>query len=117
MSAFRNKVQLIGNLGDKPDIRIAENGKKTARFSIATHDVSKNEAGEKVTDTQWHNLVAWGRIAELAESMLEKGSEVMIEGKLVHHNFVGRDGVKKYYTEIHVNELLLMGERKREMVK
>lgn len=116
MNALKNKVQLIGNLGHKPEIHVLESGSKMARFNMATHEVSRNESGEKATETQWHNIVAWGKIAELAEQFLDKGSEVMIEGKLVNNNFTGRDGVKKYFTEIHVTELLLLGERKREAV-
>lgn len=108
MYALKNKVQLIGNLGGNPEVRSLESGKKMARFSIATNEVYKNAKGEKVTETQWHNLVAWGKVAEIIEKFLVKGSEVAIEGKLVNRNYNDKDGNKKYITEIQVNELLLL---------
>jgi single-strand DNA-binding protein len=83
-----------------------------ARFSIATNEVYKNAKGEKVVETQWHNLVAWGKVAEIAEKFLEKGREVAIEGKLVNRNYTDKEGTKRYITEILVNELLLLGEKK-----
>lgn len=111
MNALRNKVQLIGNLGTDPEIRETEAGKKMAKFSVATNEVYRNAKGEKVTETQWHNIVAWGKIAELAEKYLVKGSEVAVEGKLMNNNFVGKDGVKKYFTQVQIHELLLMGSK------
>jgi len=111
MYALRNKVQLIGNLGQKPEIKSTEAGKKWARFSIATHESYRNAKGEKVTETQWHNLVAWGKVAEIADKYLDKGSEVVVEGKLVSHSYNAKDGVKKYITEVHINELLMLGEK------
>lgn len=112
MYALRNKVQLIGNLGNTPEIKTIDSGKKMARFSIATNEVYKNAKGEKVVETQWHNLVAWGKVAEIAEKFLEKGREVAIEGKLVNRSYTDKEGIKKYITEILVNELLLLGEKK-----
>ncbi len=109
MYALRNKVQLIGNLGNAPEIRTTENGKKMARFSIATNESYKNANGERVTETHWHNLVAWGRLADIADRFLEKGREVAVEGKLVTRSYEDKSGVKKYFTEIQVNELLLLG--------
>ena len=79
MNALRNKVQLIGNLGNNPEIITLESGKKLAKFSIATNEVYKNSAGEKVTDTQWHNIVAWNKTAEIIEKYVTKGSELMID--------------------------------------
>jgi single-strand DNA-binding protein len=78
MYALKNKVQLIGNLGNNPEIKTLDGGKKLARFSVATNEVYRNTKGEKVTETQWHNLVAWGKVAEIAEKFLTKGSEVAI---------------------------------------
>ncbi len=72
MYAIRNKVQLIGNLGQYPEIRTTESGKKLARFSIATNDTYRNASGTKVTETTWHNVVAWGKLAEIAEKYLTK---------------------------------------------
>jgi single-strand DNA-binding protein len=108
MYALKNKVQLIGNLGNNPEVKNTESGKKLARFSIATNEMYRNAKGDKITETQWHNLVAWGKVAEIIEKYLVKGSEVAIEGKLVYRNYNDKDGNKKYITEIQVNELLLL---------
>ena len=111
MNALKNKVQLIGNLGNAPEVRNTESGKKLVRFSIATNETYRNAKGEKVTETQWHNLVAWGKVADIAEKYLTKGSEVAIEGKLMNNNYTDKDGNKKYNTEIQVHELLLLGSK------
>ena len=111
MNALRNKVQLIGNLGKAPEVKNTESGKKLAKFSIATNETYKNAKGEKVTDTQWHNVIAWGTTAEFAEKYLDKGTEVVIEGKLMNNTYTDKDGVKRYNTEIQVNELLLLGSK------
>ncbi len=108
MYALKNKVQLIGNLGNAPEIKSIESGKKMARFSIATKENYRNAKGEKVTETTWHNLVAWGKVAELAEKFLQKGTEVVIEGKLINRSYTDKDGIKKYISEVQVNELLLL---------
>ncbi|HUN01505.1 MAG TPA: single-stranded DNA-binding protein [Niabella sp.] len=113
MYALKNKVQLIGNLGNAPEIKTTEGGKKMARFSIATNETYKNAKGERVTEPQWHNLVAWGKVAEIAGKYLEKGKEVAIEGKLVSRSYADKDGNKKYITEVVVNELLLIGSRQQ----
>lgn len=111
MNALRNKVQLIGNLGKAPEVKNTESGKKLAKFSVATNETYKNAKGEKVTDTQWHNVIAWGTTAEFAEKYLDKGSEVVIDGKLMNNTYTDKDGVKRYNTEIQVNELLLLGSK------
>jgi single-strand DNA-binding protein len=111
MYALKNKVQLIGNLGNAPEVKNIESGKKLARFSIATNENYRNAKGEKVTETTWHNLVAWGKVAELAEKFLLKGTEVMIEGKLINRSYTDKDGNKKYISEIQVNELLLLNNK------
>jgi single-strand DNA-binding protein len=111
MSTLRNKVQLIGNLGNKPEIITLDSGKKLAKLSIATNETYKNAQGEKVTDTQWHNVVAWNKTAEIIEKYLEKGSEVAIEGKLTNRSYEDKDGTKKYITEIVCNELLMLGSK------
>ncbi len=109
MYALKNKVQLIGNLGNAPEVRTLESGKKMARFSVATNENYRNAKGERVTETQWHNLVAWGKVAEIVEKFLTKGKEVAIEGKLVNRSYNDKEGNKKYVTEIQVNELLMLG--------
>ncbi|MFD0761679.1 single-stranded DNA-binding protein [Lutibacter aestuarii] len=111
MNTLRNKVQLIGNLGNNPEIIQLDTGKKIAKFSIATNETYKNAKGEKVTDTQWHNVVAWNKTAEIAEQYLEKGKEVAIEGKLTSRSYDDKDGNKRYITEVVVNELLMLGNK------
>ena len=114
MNALRNKVQLIGNVGMNPEIKTLDGGKKLAKMSIATNESYKNSKGERVTETQWHNLVAWGKTAEIVEKYLQKGSEVAIEGKLIHRNYTDKEGLKRYITEIEVNEVLMIGGKKPE---
>jgi single-strand DNA-binding protein len=111
MNALRNKVQLIGNLGAAPDVKTITNGRKMARFSMATNESYYNSKGEKVEETQWHLVVAWGKSAEIAEKLLDKGSEVAIEGKLINRSYTDKDGVKKYITEVELNEILLLGTK------
>lgn len=110
MNSLKNKVQLIGNLGNDPEMITMENGSKLAKFSIATNETYKNAEGEKVTDTQWHNVVAWGKLAEIAENYLAKGKEVMIEGKLMTRSYETKDGDKRYITEVKCNEMLMLGK-------
>ena len=110
MNTLRNKVQLIGNLGNDPEIVTLESGKKLAKFSIATNDSYKNNKGERVTDTQWHNVVAWGKTAEIIESFVTKGKEVAIEGKLTTRSWEDKEGQKRYTTEVVCNELLMLGK-------
>ncbi|MBO0323788.1 single-stranded DNA-binding protein [Muricauda sp. CAU 1633] len=110
MNSLKNKVQLIGNLGNDPELITMENGSKLAKFSIATNETYKNSEGEKVTDTQWHNVVAWGKLAEIAENYLTKGKEVMIEGKLMSRSYETKEGEKRYITEVKCNEMLMLGK-------
>jgi single-strand DNA-binding protein len=112
MYALKNKVQLIGNLGNNPEIRTTEGGKKMARFSVATNETYRTANGDKVTETQWHNLIAWGKVADIAEQYLMKGSEVAIEGKLINRNYVDKDGKQRFVTEVQVNEVLMLGDKK-----
>lgn len=112
MNALRNKVQLIGNIGMNPEVKTLDGGKKLAKMSIATNESYKNAKGEYVKETQWHNLIAWGKTAEVIEKILKKGSEVAVEGKLINRNYTDKEGVKRYITEIEVHELLLIGGNK-----
>ena len=112
MYALKNKVQLIGNLGNAPEVKNTENGKKLARFSMATNETYRGRTGEKITETTWHNVVAWGKVADIAEKFLTKGKEIAIEGKLINRSYTDKDGIKRYVTEIQVNELLLIGGEK-----
>jgi single-strand DNA-binding protein len=113
MNSLKNRVQLIGHLGVDPEMKTIENGTKLARLRLATNETYTNAKGEKVTETQWHTVVAWGKVAELAEKYLAKGSEVAIEGKLINRNYTDKDGVKKYITEVQLNELLLLGDKNK----
>lgn len=113
MNVIRNKVQLIGNLGNTPEIKTTESGKKLAKFSLATNETYRNAAGEKIKETQWHNVVAWGKQADVIEKYLDKGSEVVIEGKLVNRTYTDKNGTKKYITEVQVNEMLMIGGKNR----
>src|SRR5436190_115456 len=111
MYAFKNRVQLIGNLGNKPEIKKTENGKKLAQFSLATSENFRNSKGESVKETQWHRLIAWGKVADVAEKYLDKGKAVAIEGKLVSRSYNDKEGKKKYISEVQVNEVLLLGAK------
>ena len=115
MYALKNKVQLIGNLGNNPEIRTTEGGKKMAKFSVATNENYRTAKGDKVTETQWHNLIAWGKVADIAEQFLSKGSEIAIEGKLINRNYTDKDGNKHYVTEVQVNEILMLGDKKSKI--
>jgi len=107
MNNLRNKVQLIGHLGNDPEIKEYDGGKTMAKFSMATSEYYKNKSGEKVTETQWHNIVAWNGTAKVVEKLLKKGNEVAIEGKLTTRKWDDKDGNTKYFTEIIANEVLL----------
>ncbi len=117
MNALQNKVQLIGNLGQDPEIKTLSDGKKVATFSMATSENYRNAAGEKVQETQWHRVVAWGRLAELSEKYLKKGRKVAIEGKLTHRDYEDKDGIRRYVTEVVVNEMLLLGNNDKHEEK
>ena len=110
MNAIRNKVQLIGNLGKDPEIVTLEKGGKLAKFSLATNETYKNSKGERITETQWHNVVAWGKLADIVENYLAKGKEVALEGKLTHRSYETKEGEKRYITEIRCNELMMLGK-------
>jgi single-strand DNA-binding protein len=112
MNNLRNSVRLIGNLGMNPEVKEISKDKKLAKFSLATREVYKNEAGEKVSETQWHNLVAWGNQAKIAEKYLKKGHEIAIEGKLTNRSYSDKEGVKRYISEIVVTEILMIGSKK-----
>lgn len=113
MNTLKNKVQLIGNLGNNPEVINMENGKKLVKFSIATNESYKNSEGERITDTQWHNVIAWNKTAEIAEKLLVKGSEVAVEGKLTSRSYDDKDGNKRYVTEVVINEMLLLNGGKQ----
>ena len=108
MPELNNKVQLTGNLGSKPDIRVTDKGKKYARFSLATNEFYRNSNGEAVNTTYWHNMVAWGKHADVAEKLLGKGTHVSIEGKLVSRSYTDKEGIKRFITEVEVSQINVM---------
>ncbi|NVN17593.1 single-stranded DNA-binding protein [Muricauda sp. HICW] len=109
MSTLKNHVQLIGNVGQDPQITNLESGKKVARFSLANNEFYKNEKGEKIQNTEWHTIVAWGKNAEIIEKYAGKGKEIGVAGKLKSRSYEDKDGVKRYVTEVEANEILLLG--------
>ncbi|UOX35004.1 single-stranded DNA-binding protein [Flavobacterium sediminilitoris] len=110
MNTLRNKVQLIGHVGQEPEIKSFEGGKKLANITLATNESYTNANGEKVDNTEWHRLTAWGKIADLIENYVTKGKEIAIEGKLTHRSYEDKDGVKRFITEVIINDLLLLGK-------
>ena len=104
-----NKAILLGNLGKDPEIRRLDDGRAVANFSIATSESYKNKAGEKVTNTEWHNIVLWSPLAEIAENYLKKGSQVYIEGKISNRSYEDKEGVKKYISEVVGRDITLLG--------
>jgi single-strand DNA-binding protein len=111
MTSLRNSVRLIGRLGKQPEVRTFDSGNKMATFSLATTEKYNNAKGERVEETQWHNIVAWGKKAELAEKYLNKGEEVALEGKIITRSY-DKNGEKRYMTEVVVNDLLFMGGKR-----
>jgi single-strand DNA-binding protein len=108
MTNLKNSVRLIGHVGQKPEVRTTSNGKKVASFSLATSDTFKDASGQKVSETMWHSLIAWGKPVDFIEKYLDKGDEIAIEGKLTNRNYVDKSGVKKYVTEIVVTDFLMI---------
>jgi single-strand DNA-binding protein len=111
MNSLRNKVQLIGNLGNDPEIITLDSGKKLAKFSLATNDSYKDATGQKIENVQWHNLIAWNKTADIVEKYVTKGKEIAIEGKLTSRSYDTKEGEKRYVTEVVVNELLMLGNK------
>lgn len=111
MSSIRNKVQLIGRLGTKPEFKEFESGKKKTSFSLATNEYYYNKAGEKIEETTWHNMVAWEKTAERLAKLTDKGTEIAIEGKISNRSYEDKDGTKKYLTEIIIDDFIVFGER------
>ena len=111
MSTLRNRVQLIGNVGNDPEVKTFEGGKKVANLTIATNESYRNDKGEKVEQTEWHRVVAWGKTAEIIEKYVMKGKEIAIEGKLTYRSYDDKDGTKRFLTEIRIEEMVLLGNK------
>ncbi|MHC0444544.1 single-stranded DNA-binding protein [Flavobacterium sp. 3-218] len=107
---MKNRVQLIGNVGNDPEVKTLDNGRKLAHITIATKDYYKNDKGERVEQTEWHRITAWGKTAEIIEKFVVKGKEIGIEGKLTHRSYDDKNGEKRYITEVVANEVLLLGK-------
>lgn len=114
MANMRNQVRLIGNLGKDPEIKEVGNDKRLSRFSVATNETYLNDKGEKVTETQWHNIVCWGKLVDITEKYLRKGSEVAIEGKISNRVYTDGNGVKRFSTEVIASELIMLGKKNSE---
>lgn len=110
MNAMKNKVQLIGHVGQDPEIKTFDGGKKLASITIATNESYTNDKGEKVEQTEWHRVSAWGKVADIIEKYVTKGKEIAIEGKLSHRSYDDKEGVKRYITEVVANDILLLGK-------
>ena len=106
-----NKVILLGNLGKDPEVHHLDSGAVTAKFSLATSETYKNKNGEKITTTEWHNIVLWRGLAEVAEKFLKKGNQIYLEGKIKTRTWDDKDGVKRYTTEIEGNVMKMLGKR------
>lgn len=111
MSTLRNRVQLIGNVGNDPEVKTFDGGKKVANLTIATNESYRNEKGEKVEQTEWHRVVAWGKTAEIIEKYVSKGKEIAVDGKLTHRSYDDKNGEKRYITEVVVSEITLLGNK------
>jgi single-strand DNA-binding protein len=108
MNALRNRVQLIGNLGQDPEVKTLESGKKVTNFTMATHESYKGADGNRTEETTWHNIVAWNGLAELSSKFLKKGKEVCIEGRISYRTFTDKNGLQKNVTEIVATDLVLL---------
>lgn len=108
MNTLRNKVSLIGRLGAQPEVVTFDSGRTLARFSIATNESYKGRDGEWKENTQWHSITAWGNVAERVSKILNKGQEVVVEGRLVNDSYESKDGEKRFSTKIEINEFLIL---------
>lgn len=110
MNNLKNSVTLIGNLGRDPEVKKLPSGSSLARFSLATHEKHKNDKGELVDKTEWHNCVGWGKTAELMEQLLKKGKEIAVRGKLTYNNYQDKEGNPRSIAEVIVDEFVLFGK-------
>jgi single-strand DNA-binding protein len=108
MNTLKNRVQLIGNLGQDPDVRTLESGKKVAKFTLATDESYKSADGQKINETQWHNIVAWNGLADITSRYLAKGRHVAVEGRIVYRTYDDKNGVTRYITEIIASEVVML---------
>lgn len=116
MSSVRNYVQLVGHLGKDVDFKEFDSGSTKASFSLATNEFYKNNKGEKVQETQWHNVVAWGKLGEVMNKYLVKGSEVLIKGRLVSRSYNDKEGNTRYVTEVIANDFIIFNKKQEALV-
>lgn len=114
MSRGLNKVMLIGNLGRDPEMRYTPSGRPVTTFSMATNRSWKTSDGERRTETEWFNIVAWGSLAEICNQYLKKGNQVYIEGRLQSRSWEDDDNVKHQTTEVVAKEMVMLGDRRKE---
>lgn len=106
-----NKVILVGNVGKDPEVRHLDSGVAVANFSLATSETYKNKENQKVTNTEWHNIVVWRGLAEIVEKYVKKGDPLYLEGKIRTRSYDDKEGNKKYITEILVDNLQMLGSK------
>ncbi len=107
-----NKVILIGNLGKDPEVKHLENGSTVARFSLATTETYKDKEGNRIKQTEWHNIVVWRGLADIAEKYLNKGSQIFVEGKIKTRSWEDKEGIKRYTTEIVGDNFTILGSKR-----
>jgi single-strand DNA-binding protein len=106
-----NKVILVGNVGKDPEVKHLDSNASVANFTLATSDHYTNKSGEKVTTTEWHNIVCWSGLATLAENYIRKGSQIYVDGKIRTRSYDAQDGSKRYITEILADTIQLLGRK------
>ena len=112
MNLLRNRVQLIGHLGQNPELKTIDSGKKVVRFTLATDDSYKNSEGQKIKETTWHNIVAWNGLADLSDKYLKKGSKIALEGRIVYRTYEDKKGVTKNISEIVLSDFIFLDPAK-----
>ncbi len=113
MNTLRNTVRLIGRLGGQPEVVTFDSGRTLARFTLATQERYRDSSGEWKESTQWHNISAWGKTAERIKDLLQKGQEIILEGKLVNQNYETKSGEKRYSTVVEASEFILLSAKKQ----
>lgn len=111
-----NVIHLIGNVGKDAETKMLSSNSKVATFSLATSSSYNNKDGERITETEWHNIKCWGKLAELAEKYIKKGTMLFVEGKVTYRSYDDKDGNKRYVTEVVANSIQLLGGRKQDDV-
>ena len=109
MSRSLNKVMLIGNVGQEPEVRVTPSGAKVAKVSLATNRSWKDKSGLQKEDTQWHRLTFFGKLADVAEQWVRKGDRLYVEGRIEYSTTTGEDGTVRYWTDVIVNEMVMLG--------